>query len=688
LDNNDDFTLERRKETDTETIQCDICGFDFHSIIKTQKSDTNACFNCFNREFGKDRLVEFIKKFPDVDDYYIKGGFEPINSHSERANVNLNGITIRIAYSYLEWLQYNFHNDPFAIDFSFGKTRYDDIISEFSEFSSEHYIPDPSSYDRFIGMEVLDRIQHMGYSDAMELLKEIQESNAPDNTEQQLAKQFSTLVIHINEQYLKDKYGICPECRERGLDGLHKDYSKVCSVCHTKKAYERLMKIPEKNLEKEYDTIYNELRENLPSRNYYVFKELMQLTISQKVPNNIIENALMNKFHKIERHPSDQWGWCKYCKSFHRQGFIPEKPKKIIGDCTKCLSIIGDKLATNMDIAVPLRTHIRKDHSDLFKIIEDTNVRYFEWDFISPIEEEKRIQNKFDYNNPDATEEEIEKFRRSRDQFIKRSYIFDDTDEYLDDIQNETAILPSLKGYRIDNGNDREPHKEMLSIFQHRVWKGGIRSEKDYIETADKFANGLREGKQHAKDFLKNQGGSKQWIDSLIDRVKHFSKQDFERFKIDFAHHLGSKKEVSRAVPKYLEREMLKCRGCKDFAEKFHKEDSVKYVKLYQEHITDAHPEFFLYIGKGTDQNVKLTPTVNAGDLQKQKGGFSTTDLPLDKPTVQRPYRFTDNFIEKFSEDFSKFLKPMLNNQIKFKTKFKRYSKDKANHQVSITYKI
>jgi len=215
----------------TDTVRCDVCGYNYRTLIRTEKSNVQSCFNCFHREFGRERTIEMVRENPQKEfgDYYVRGGFEPVVDDEA---VKLNGITIRLAFEYFIWLSNKLHNDQFANDFSFGETHFNDEIN-FREWGVE-YTAYPFAFDKFIAMEVIDRIQHMTFKECTYYLDEIKNTKGSDDHQRSppLAEAFSQIVVHQNIEHLKDKYGLCPSCRERPLDTkleghIHVQFVKV-----------------------------------------------------------------------------------------------------------------------------------------------------------------------------------------------------------------------------------------------------------------------------------------------------------------------------------------------------------------------------------------------------------------------------------------------------------------------------
>ena len=119
-------------------------------------------------------------------------------------------------------------------------------------------------------------------------------------------------------------------------------------------------------------------------------------------------------------------------------------------------------------------------------------------------------------------------------------------------------------------------------------------------DLASEFFEDLKNDGMMSVMYLKSQGGSEKWINSLKDRCMNCSQRDLDLMKADLNYHfrlveqkktpLGEKWE--RKAPKNITAQIVACEKCK--------EDRMTQHFDY-EHNIDMHPELFLYVGNGTD---------------------------------------------------------------------------------------
>lgn len=119
------------------------------------------------------------------------------------------------------------------------------------------------------------------------------------------------------------------------------------------------------------------------------------------------------------------------------------------------------------------------------------------------------------------------------------------------------------------------------------------------IDYVNKFFDDLRAGGMDTIGYLEQQGASKHWIESLINRVENASLQEFDFMKNDLRWHFNlvetkdvkAGKKWRRNAPKNITMEMMNCKDCQG--------------KFNLKHMIDMHPTLFLYIGNGTDNGIE-----------------------------------------------------------------------------------
>ncbi len=563
---------------DSGSYRCELCK-DFFKVLIQTKDAVSCCVNCYEKKFGKEVTKEAIAKLPED---YKKTARSPLPERD---------------LSDFELTNELFNN-------SYKLFKYRETITDVFEVAKDIGLSDEEHMQCF---DFLERLKELTSDEIQNVGRKL--ANLDSLTNSVRLPQLMEMVESSNQYALKEKYGMCTRCLVRPLKDAKKSRTEdieICSQCAMEEVAKDLENRPEMTRE-QYEEFYESVKDSLPSKHMDFLRSLIDEEIKRGTPNDLIENIIMQRLHHIEKHPVDFKGWCHYCHAFFRSSLIPDEIRASLESCPACVNIVQRQELPNELIGQHLRSHIKRQHKDIYKKIKAPDSDYYQWDFITPEEDERRRAKRFFEQNPDADSEDYEK---ERTKFIKKHYPMTRIEPNEED---PSSIFPAMDEYTMAPKNlDIDPQ-----VFH--------KAKKESEAVARLFTEKLMKLDKEMDDFLREKGASEQWINSLRSRIQSMKPEQVLGLKEDLEEHFlkhatGQKINPERPVANNLAKDMLACTVCTEISQDARRGniDANEYNQKFRAHIIEKHPEFCIYIGNGTDKDFK-TLVHYTDDSEEQK---------------------------------------------------------------------
>ena len=444
----------KQQSGDSYSVQCEVCRKVFDTVIRT-KDDVDLCFRCYQNRFGKEVLKNAMKNLSHDRQH---SGWDPI----EEERLNVSKELLDMAYEI--FLQRNKL-----------KTVFDRMPKTGIQFSEE---------DKMRAGSLLMSVRELTLDQINTITNEMEDDH-------ESIRKLNEICESDNQYMLKQNYGICSRCSIRPLNKPRQSRTEtnqtICNVCATNEILTDISSRPEMSLQ-DYDDFYKSVENDLPSRNFEFCHRIFQDEKDKETPNQFLENIMRQRLHDLERHPTDTKGWCNYCEMFYRESVMPKEVRNILTSCPNCIDIAKRQTLTNEQIALTIRKHIKKQHREIYKTVTAQDSNFFQWDFITPEEDERRRFTQWRALNPTNDPEE---YVRARDDFVKNHYLLSSEKSVEEDPER---IFPSLVGYE---KSSRNPEIFEKARIEHRLKKG--KDFEDHIakELVIEFHNFLETNKDH-----------------------------------------------------------------------------------------------------------------------------------------------------------------------------------------------